>query len=789
MTPLRYINPDAGIHVFFHGGRRWYNYKKEEGKTMNLSENFTELNLTMLLAGKKILDSLDKTGMTDDQIDAFRPGYLQWIILQKADKIFKQMKEGGRNTREQERLAQDIANYFSLKEKEKEALKDGDIHNQVSSMLNDTDLDIDGIVSGLEKEVFGRLLENMPIRISVHIIIDPKFALPTKGFFRKKSHAPEELDKLRLDMRTQFLNILGRQTVEKGVRERAAKEEERLREQRSQTAILKAAAEQGDAQAQFELSLKYAEGIGIDRDDSLAFEWCQKSARQGYAPAQFELGSMYTLGTGVAENSGSALEWFKKAAGQNHGEALYILGVMYETGDGVEKNIAEACRLYEQAARQGSANAQYSMGLYYEKGVCVPKDEALAAKWYEEAAGQGHSDAQRQIGFWYFSGRGVSKNDEKAAHWLLAAARQDDALCQRAIGNMYLGGIGVPKDPDEGEKWLSEAVKHGDMNAAATLGKHYVYEAAEVKEDYYHTYGLELLRKAAGQGVADAMYTLGKLYSAGRVVRMSLKFSDSTYNSVIVFRDINKAIMWTRRAAEQGHEKAASLLEDQIQVAQYLEQMERDKSYNPFVAVARAAEFGYAQAQCQLGIILASENDGKPEPRAAEGIEYLHKAADQNHVEAQYFLGLRYFAGYCVPKNAPEGEKWLLAAAGQGHVKAQAELGERYLYGNGIPQDVNKAVGLLTSAAEQGNAEAQCDLGYAYLKGWGVWKSQMTAVEWYLKAAEQGHAEAQCQIGIAYAAGHGVPKNPKKAREWLNKAAEQGNEKAVEFMREFKGLL
>jgi TPR repeat protein len=54
--------------------------------------------------------------------------------------------------------------------------------------------------------------------------------------------------------------------------------------------IMQELAEQGDAEAQFNLGVMYANGEGVPKDDVEAVKWYRKSAEQGYALAQFNLG-------------------------------------------------------------------------------------------------------------------------------------------------------------------------------------------------------------------------------------------------------------------------------------------------------------------------------------------------------------------------------------------------------------------------------------------------------------------------------------------------------------------
>lgn len=61
-------------------------------------------------------------------------------------------------------------------------------------------------------------------------------------------------------------------------------------------------AEQGNADAQFNLGLMYFNGTGVPQDDQLALKWFRLSADQGDAFAQFALGNMYYMGRGVTRN-------------------------------------------------------------------------------------------------------------------------------------------------------------------------------------------------------------------------------------------------------------------------------------------------------------------------------------------------------------------------------------------------------------------------------------------------------------------------------------------------------
>jgi hypothetical protein len=65
--------------------------------------------------------------------------------------------------------------------------------------------------------------------------------------------------------------------------------------------------------------------------------WTRQAAEQGYAEAQFNLGVFYALGRGVPQDSGQALVWYRKAAEQGHQEAQKSLAAMSQAGGGVSQ--------------------------------------------------------------------------------------------------------------------------------------------------------------------------------------------------------------------------------------------------------------------------------------------------------------------------------------------------------------------------------------------------------------------------------------------------------------------
>ena len=178
----------------------------------------------------------------------------------------------------------------------------------------------------------------------------------------------------------------------------------------------------GDAAAQSELGVLYANGEGVAEDAAEAVRWSRLAAEQGHAGGQYNLGLKYATGEGVARNYPEAVRWFRLAAEQEHGLAQFNLGVMWLNDRSVAQD--EGLRWFRLAAEQGSLIAQDKLGAMYGEGERVARDDAEAVRWYRLAAGQGLVTSQFNLARSYLLGLGVPQNHERAYLWYLLGNAQ-----------------------------------------------------------------------------------------------------------------------------------------------------------------------------------------------------------------------------------------------------------------------------------------------------------------------------------------------------------------------------
>jgi len=237
-------------------------------------------------------------------------------------------------------------------------------------------------------------------------------------------------------------------------------------------AMLKAAAEHGEAWAQSYLGVMYANGQGVTRDGAEAVKWYRKAADQGHAGAQFKLGVIYEGGRGVPRDEAEAATWYRKAAEQGNGYAQFNLATMYEGGRGVAMDEAEAAKWYRKAAEQGNRYAQFNLGAMRHFGRGAARDDVAAYMWFLLSAAAGDRDAQRNLDAMKLDEAQIGEAKRRAAAWTAYLHRTEEpeapALAAETAGHAqeafqgYLTALQALPDPPpvEADRRIRERIIH-----------------------------------------------------------------------------------------------------------------------------------------------------------------------------------------------------------------------------------------------------------------------------------------------------------------------------------------
>lgn len=174
--------------------------------------------------------------------------------------------------------------------------------------------------------------------------------------------------------------------------------------------LLRAAADQGNAHAQYKLGCMFEKGLYMeplgaqqvvtmlsmfacvqkDRNCKEAFRYFRLAADQGNEDAQFRVGECLDNGEGVAKDCAEALRYYRLSGNQGHVRALCAQGRLLEQGDiGVSQDYAEAAHAYNLAAEAGDEESMCALGEILEKGLGgVKQDRNEAIRLYKMCKGE-----------------------------------------------------------------------------------------------------------------------------------------------------------------------------------------------------------------------------------------------------------------------------------------------------------------------------------------------------------------------------------------------------------------
>lgn len=126
---------------------------------------------------------------------------------------------------------------------------------------------------------------------------------------------------------------------------------------------IKELAASDDPAGHYELSIMYARGIGVAKNEKESAAWLEKAAIAGDPRAQYDLARVYWQGAGVTADRSKAAHWTRMAAENGNADAAYTYGVMLIKGQGIDKDPAAGRAFVEKAAKAGLARAQKALDI------------------------------------------------------------------------------------------------------------------------------------------------------------------------------------------------------------------------------------------------------------------------------------------------------------------------------------------------------------------------------------------------------------------------------------------
>lgn len=194
------------------------------------------------------------------------------------------------------------------------------------------------------------------------------------------------------------------------------------------------AAESGSARAQFEIGRGYQGGyFGYAKDASRALLWLKRAAEGDLGEAQLAVGTMYFKGEGVAKDEKLAIEYLRKAVINNQKPAEALYGILLVRGFGGVGTDDEALRLLRTAEKRGDATAREFMTESFMEEKYGPADADEMVRLLRFAIKKGNNRAKEVLGMRLYTGDQVKQDVEAARPLLIEAAEGGSALAVRAL--------------------------------------------------------------------------------------------------------------------------------------------------------------------------------------------------------------------------------------------------------------------------------------------------------------------------------------------------------------------
>lgn len=289
-------------------------------------------------------------------------------------------------------------------------------------------------------------------------------------------------------------------------------------------------AKNGEVISQYNLGVKYRDGLDVQQDFEQGFYWTQRAAAQGLAEAEANLSWFYETGFGVSKNPEQAFLWAEKAAKKKIPLAINNLGSYYQKGLGTAINLEKGAAYFRQAAEEGLSLAQVNLGFAYFYGNGVPQNTEQALLWTKKAAEQGDSQAMANLGKFYKE----LEQPNEAFMWTEKAAATGNPLAEANLGFMYAHGVGVNANKDKAWFWLDKSMKKNNSYAFFLMGT--LHSQSNPTFPYDEAKAYEYYQKAAEMGDVNAQNNLANWLMNGRYIPK---------NEI-------KALKWYEKAAENG---------------------------------------------------------------------------------------------------------------------------------------------------------------------------------------------------------------------------------------------
>ncbi len=530
-------------------------------------------------------------------------------------------------------------------------------------------------------------------------------------------------------------------------------------------------AKKGDAPAQFNLGVLYAQGLGVKKDPAMAAVWDRRAAKKGYTPAQFNLGEAYFSGVGVAADMNKAVYWWTTAAKRHHVKAQYNLGYLYLLGKGLVKDRKQAIFWFQQAAAQSDP---YAIKMLNSLGIKPVDTTSLTNKVTINKVGQTseyisakmatRSNVETGVGALPKKiGKTRSKSRPRTTPARITSVRNSTKqLAHSTSGNQ-------PAHTKAEVKKSTPAVTVGGAKNAAWL--------QQLEADHYT---VQLL----ADHFQRKIFSFYRRYRWDRPVAVfeTVKAGKNWYK--LVYGDFKSRALAKQVVAlmpttlQDNHPWIRSLASIQSEIASFQKSATNHATITTATPTPNTitATLSPQHSKTQLPVVtgVATSPALRPQKNTA--------ALKKNGTDER-------------KNTSSHGSKKVPRSLKQSKKKVPQVVHQRNSVADKLPplqrarwyfdqKDYRKAYQTWLPLAQADIAEAQYNIGFLFEAGWGVKANSGIAATWYQRAAQRGYAKAQFNLALLYLQGNGVEIDPNLADYWLQSAADGGDRRAELYLKD-----
>ena len=407
-------------------------------------------------------------------------------------------------------------------------------------------------------------------------------------------------------------------------------------------------------------------------------------------------------------------------------EASTMLATFY-----MDKNDEMYEKYCLKAANQGGKVAQKSLVIFYAK----KNNEEKMLEWYTKLENKEDYDVLSYMSNYYMFQEKYDK--VKDINFIILKNKKNDVYAPNCLGDAYF----AEGDFEKAEKYYKIGLENGSPDSKDKLFN--LYQTTENIEKFR-----ELIEKDGVKRGEDFL-TLGNLYFHKKNYKMAEKwyleseklgFLEAKYNLGHVYYEI------------KNFEKAEKYLQEVIEKVPHLRENATEKLINVYNSQANfyltSGDFNkaekylkilvekYSIKECYYNLAVINSQEGNTEKYK----EYILKGIELGDSQCMFSYALSVYSE--TGKYTEEVDMWLKKAAEKDHVDAMYELGLFASEQNRI-EDSKK---WYKKAAEKGETTAMNNLANIYSDE----GNKEEAMKFYLKSAEKGNPLAFFNLGNYY---------------------------------------